>query len=492
MYGAEANLMRLAATIALALSTLTAPAQVKGPLRPHPDNPRYFTDGSARSDGSLKVVYLTGSHTWANLIDRGPADPPPAFDFDAYLDLLERHGHNFARLWGRQLSWYPAYGERELHAGPLAWPRSGPGLARDGQPKFDLARFDPAYFERLRSRAEAAGRRGVYVSFMFFGGYQETGPNWAGSPFHRDNNVNGVDGDPDRDGNGSEAETLAEIPAAVAAIQKAYVRKVIEAVGDLDNVLYEIANEGGETSNDWQYDLVRYVKEVERERPKQHPVGMTAGYWTAAENRAVLDESPADWVSYLFEAVPPKGQEAYGVEDPFPADGRKVSVMDSDHWWVVPIYGDAAVGRRCVWKGFCRGHNPILMEHLPPASFVQADHPLSTDDPGYAASRAAMGLTRRLAERIDLAAMTPRGELSSTGFCLAAPGEEYLVYQPRSEAFTLRLPAGRYAFEWLDPAAGAALETGVTDAADGETAFAPPAAADAVLRLRAEREPGTS
>jgi len=33
---------------------------------------------------------------------------------------------------------------------------------------------------------------------------------------------------------------------AVTAIQEAYIKKVIETVNDLDNVLYEIANETGE------------------------------------------------------------------------------------------------------------------------------------------------------------------------------------------------------------------------------------------------------
>src|SRR5512143_2795776 len=64
-----------------------------GPLRVLPANPRYFTDGSGQA------VYLTGSHTWANLQDVGLTDPPPAFDFPAYLDFLERHHHNFIRLW---------------------------------------------------------------------------------------------------------------------------------------------------------------------------------------------------------------------------------------------------------------------------------------------------------------------------------------------------------------------------------------------------------
>jgi len=47
------------------------PAKAAGPLRVHQANPRYFTDGSG------KAVYLTGSHRWANLMDRGPSDLPP-------------------------------------------------------------------------------------------------------------------------------------------------------------------------------------------------------------------------------------------------------------------------------------------------------------------------------------------------------------------------------------------------------------------------------
>src|SRR5688572_29177714 len=48
---------------------------VRGTLRVHKDNPRYFADDTGRA------VYLTGSHTWSNLMDRGASDPPPVFDF---------------------------------------------------------------------------------------------------------------------------------------------------------------------------------------------------------------------------------------------------------------------------------------------------------------------------------------------------------------------------------------------------------------------------
>lgn len=57
-----------------------------GPLRLHPTNPRYFTNGTQHDDGTLRAMYLTGAHTWASLADIGKGDPPPAFDYEAYLD----------------------------------------------------------------------------------------------------------------------------------------------------------------------------------------------------------------------------------------------------------------------------------------------------------------------------------------------------------------------------------------------------------------------
>ncbi|MCI0417816.1 MAG: hypothetical protein L0312_01120, partial [Acidobacteria bacterium] len=109
-----------------------APAPATGPLKPHPTNPRYFTDGSG------KAIYLTGSHTWDNLLDVGLGDPPPAFNFDAYLDFLQRHNHNFIRLWRMELVAWDARVNGFVDKGamntiaPHPWKRTGPGNASDG------------------------------------------------------------------------------------------------------------------------------------------------------------------------------------------------------------------------------------------------------------------------------------------------------------------------------------------------------------------------
>ncbi|MGC8834180.1 MAG: hypothetical protein ACP5R4_09000, partial [Armatimonadota bacterium] len=156
-----------------------------GPLRVHPTNPRYFADRRGR------IVYLTGSHTWNNLQDMGPTDPPKPFDFNAYLDFLQQHNHNFIRLWRwEEPKWRYEHGSL-CFCEPHPWPRTGPGIARDGKPKFDLTKFNQSYFTRLRERCSSAAKRGIYVSVMLFEGHcvQFAAEGREFHPFHPDNNI---------------------------------------------------------------------------------------------------------------------------------------------------------------------------------------------------------------------------------------------------------------------------------------------------------------
>ena len=124
---------------------------------------------------------------------------------------------------------------------PQPWARTGPGEAKDGRPKFDLDRFDPAFFDRLRDRSIAAGDRGIYVGVMLFDGWAlhlSPAPDHVeGHPFHAANNVNGI---------GIESildHQVLPLDPRVQAIQEAYIRQVVDTVHDLPNVLWEVANE---------------------------------------------------------------------------------------------------------------------------------------------------------------------------------------------------------------------------------------------------------
>jgi hypothetical protein len=425
-----------------------------GPLRVHPSNPRYFMDGGGRP------VLLTGSHTWSNLVDIGTTDPPPAFDFEAYLDLLESRHHNFIRLWTWELTRHLS--GTTSWSRPHPWVRSGPGTALDGKPKFDLTRFDQTYFDRLRQRVIAARERGIYVAVMLFEGWgvqRSSHPwRWDGHPFNVHNNINGVNGDPNGDGLGIEVHTLA-VPA-VRAIQEAYVRKVIDTVGDLDNVLYEIVNEAGPYSTEWQYHMIRFVKAYQAGKPKQHPVGMTFQY--AGGSNGTLFASPADWVSPNSTA-----SENYR-SDPPAADGRKVVLSDTDHLWGVG--GD----RTWVWKSFLRGLNPIYMD------------PLDADATREGARR-AMGHVRAFAERLDLVNAVPRNGLASSGYCLCkatAAGAQYLVWAPGGRVTVdLSATGGTLVVEWFNPVTGTSV-AGQPVSGGASRSFTAPFTGDAVLFLR--------
>jgi hypothetical protein len=96
-----------------------------------------------------------------------------------------------------------------------------------------------------------------------------------------------------------------------------------------------------------------------------------------------------------------------------------------------------------------------------------------------------MGWTLAYADRLNLASMEPRTDLSSTRYCLADEGAEYLVYQPTSGAFTLRLrPARRYSVEWFRPSDGRKWPPGHIRAG-GTTTFRAPFAGEAVLYVKA-------
>jgi len=101
----------------------------KGPLRIHPENPRYFTDGSG------KAVFLTGSHTWANFQERGVEGKTPDFDYERYLDFMQTMGHNFMRMW------------RWEHA---QWMQFVPGEI--------LIRYKPMAYMRTASKADCFSR----------------------------------------------------------------------------------------------------------------------------------------------------------------------------------------------------------------------------------------------------------------------------------------------------------------------------------------------
>ena len=94
----------------------------------------------------------------------------PPFDYNAYLDMMEKNRHNFMRMWAWEQARMAPWSSEVITVDPLPFARPGPGMAADNKPKFDLSKYNPEYFNRLRQRVLEAGERGIYVSVMLFQG----------------------------------------------------------------------------------------------------------------------------------------------------------------------------------------------------------------------------------------------------------------------------------------------------------------------------------
>src|SRR5207302_5623014 len=98
--------------------------------------------------------------------------------------------------------------------------------------------------------------------------------------------------------------------------------------------------------------------------------------------------------------------------------------------------------------------------------------------------RDALGYTALYASRLDLERAVPSPALCSTGYCLAQPGHQYLVYQPDPGSFQLTVTAGTYQLVWFDPATGGQnVDVIMRTFAAGPQTFTPPFTGDAVLLL---------
>ncbi|MBI4582943.1 MAG: hypothetical protein HY717_02745 [Planctomycetes bacterium] len=240
----------------LAISVQVPPGTLPA-LGLHPQYPHYFQS----PDG--KPLLLIGDYTWGTFSDLD-------FDYKAQFDALKTRGLNLARVW---LWWgceqFPKPDD-QLHLEPFL--RPGPGKAGDGRPRYDLASYNPAFFDRLRDLCAAARERGLFLQLITVDAWMLKHAHlWKLHAFHRDNNVNGVDGDPRHTGAGIDGQqgfcSLGN-PRALE-FQKAYLRKLADAVNEFENILFEIANENY-YSAEWERRLCEFIRECERSRPRRH------------------------------------------------------------------------------------------------------------------------------------------------------------------------------------------------------------------------------
>ena len=467
--------MVLAMIIMSLLSDVEAASDAKDkegaamPIALHPDNPHYFL-----FRGKPAVLITSGEHYGAVLNS--------AFDYAAYLDEVKACGLNLTRTFSGVYMESPAsFGIAKNTLAPAEgkllcpWARSRVAGYAAGGNKFDLTRFDPAYFRRLKDFVSNASDRGIVVELVLFCPFYKE-EMWDLSPMNARNNVNGI-------GQIARTDALTLKNGALLDIQLALVRRIIEELKDADNVYYEICNEpyfGGVTM-DWQHHIAETIVEAEKGFPARHLIAQNIANGTAQ----IRDPHPAVSIFNFHYATPPDAvAQNFGLNKPIADDETGFKGTADAHYrregWEFILAGGAV---------YSNIDYSFTVEH-PRGTF---QFPPKQPGGGGPALRTQLGILKRFIEGFDFIRMRPFGEAVQGGVpagasvrVLADPGRAYAVclHGGKQATLALELPAATYEVEWIDTLTGAVDKSLRLEHAGGRAeVISPPYEEDIALRI---------
>jgi hypothetical protein len=437
------------------------------PLALHPENGHYFL-----FRGKPAVLITSGEHYGAVLnLD---------FDYKKYLDTLAADGLNNTRTFsGAYVEPQGAFNITRNTLAPLEgrficpWPRSDePGYAGGGN-KFDLSRWDEAYFRRLRDFVAYASDRGVVVEMNLFCPMYED-KQWNLSPMNQQNNIQGV-GPQER----RHVYTL-DKHAGLLEIHERMVRKIVDELAEFDNLYYEICNEPYERRIDdaWQHRIADVITDAEAKLPQRHLISQNI----ANGSKKIANPHPNVSIFNFHYAVPPDAVAA----------NYDLNKVIGDNETGFRGTNDAAY-RMEAWDFIIAGGG--LFNHLD-YSFVtgQEDgtfqYPNSQPGGGGPAIRRQLKILSDFIHGFDFIKMRPDNSVVRSGVptgvsvrALVDPGRAYAMYirpAPGAKEWTpvetlgVDLPSGTYQSEWINVLIGAIARSEQFGHTGGEKSLASP------------------
>jgi hypothetical protein len=235
------------------------------PISIHPTNPKYFLFRGR------PLALITATEHYGSVVNS-------RFHFERYLQdaadkkqTLTRLFLLFRELQNQRNPYSPLKVESPDFLAPYL--RTGPGRALDGEVKFDLDQWNPAYFARLHHFLTRASELGIVVEVTLFSNTYAK-EIWALNPLRSENNINRL-----KSLEWPEYNTLKD--PELFKRQAGFVRKVIREINHYDNIYYEICNEPGGGVKDfaapsdvdaWQAAITRVVREEMKSLSQQHLV----------------------------------------------------------------------------------------------------------------------------------------------------------------------------------------------------------------------------
>jgi hypothetical protein len=446
---------------AAALTTSAA-----GPIRLHPKNPHYF-----EFRGKAVALVTSGEHYGA--VING------AFDYRRYLEALAKDGLNYTRLFPGSYVEVPArsFGIRRNNLAPepgrliAPWTRSETPGYEGGGNRFDLARWNPEFFDRYRDFLAQAATRGIVVEVTLFSSYYQEA-HWKISPFHPSNNVNGTDAI-----DWKKLQTLEN--GNLLAWQERYARKLVREANGFDNVIFEIQNEpwsdrtklasvvnlylqgaardrypnsidvADELSAAWQARVAEWIRNEEASLPNQHVIAQNYANF----GLPVRELAPGVGIVNFHYAYPLAVEANYGLAKAVGYDESGFLGREDDTYC------------RQAWNFMLSGGS--LFNSLD-YSFTVGHEDGSDTEPngpggGSPALRRQLGILKHFLDSLPLADLARDGRTVRHGAgvsarVLSTPAGEYAMYLDGNgpSAVTMELPAGDYSGAWIDITTGGA------------------------------------
>ena len=480
-------------------------------LRLHPRNPHYFL-----FRGKPTVLITSGEHYGAVLnLD---------FDYVKYLDTLAKDGLNLTRTFAGAYCEPPdAFNIASNTLAPepnrfiCPWARSDrPGYTNGGN-KFDLTKWDEAYFKRLKDFVAKADKRGIVVEVnLFCPMYEES--QWRLSPQNAINNVNDI---------GNVARTniyTLDRNGGLLAVQDAMARKIVAELNEFDNVFYEICNEpyfGGVTM-EWQHHIADVIVETERglmgqRSKKPTPAPSQEGNKTSARSGTLASPEGGGAAEGFHlislniandKAKVTNSHPAISIFNFHYASPPETVAMNYD---LNKVIGDNETGfkgtndlpyRVEAWSFMLAGGG--LFNHLDYSFTVGHEdgtfvYPAKQPGGGNTVFRRQMKFLHEFIRGFDFVNMKPLNSAlkapvtgGARAYVLAEPNKAYAVYvapagekpAPREVVVSLEVPEGNYRVEWVNPLTGKVEKRETVKSTNGVVALtSPPHQEDIALKL---------
>jgi hypothetical protein len=449
--------------------------QLAHPVRPAL-HPLALKDGWLTCDGALLTGTQLATGWWkghvdpqrAGLPDYGPAitrfapgriGPGVTDDLHALAEGMVQRGQvAFVHNWGL---WYDQRRQDHEQVHRLdgnveppffeqAWARSGQGTAFDGLSKYDLTRFNPWYFGRLRQFSDIAEEKGlVLINQMYFQHHLlEDAAHWMDVPWRVTNALQdiGLPEPPpivDR-----KRIVIANLfydvsQPKVRAFHREFIRHELDNFVGSPNVIFTTGEEFNGPLGFVQFWLDT-IAEWEQEK-RQHP--LIALCCTKDVQDAILAD---------------------------PVRSKIVDVIDMKYWWYTadggvydPPGGEQVAPRKqlTAWKGNKSHSDEATARQVRdyrlkfPEKAIVCSYDGPADGWGIVAAGGSMAGVR--ADRRVLAAIPRMGpwaskELSGRQLGLADKGRDYLIYSPAGGTIRVDLTGaeGEFAASWVNVGSG--------------------------------------